>query len=208
MGYGNTGNKQSAEHLERRMAAMRKRREETGKWPGGSPPSHTPETLWKLVNKRAGEGACWPWTGYRGKDGYGRVWLGGRGYYAHRVVFDLKNPGVIDINVKKSEPEWKAVRHTCDNPRCCNPEHLLLGTMADNMADKVARGRSNIWAAGSLTTPRAKLSGDDVRAIREAVRVRRATGVGMMDKELATQYGISVCSVKSAVSGRTYKDVI
>jgi hypothetical protein len=71
---------------------------------------------------------CWLWRGKRNQKQYGRYRKAG----AHRIVFAYHNGG-LDPNL--------VVRHTCDNPLCVNPDHLLSGTHADNMRDKVDRGR-------------------------------------------------------------------
>ena len=89
------------------------------------------DRLWAKV-QRAGPDECWPWTGAVDSDGYGRIGLGGTARLVHRVVYELE-VGPI--------PDGMEVRHTCDNPPCCNPAHLLPGTHAENMADMVERGR-------------------------------------------------------------------
>src|SRR4051794_30461905 len=75
---------------------------------------------------------CWPWTGYCDPGrGYGRVKRNGETLWAHRYAFKLAH-GRDPVGV---------VRHSCDNPPCCNPAHLLEGTYLDNMQDAKSRGR-------------------------------------------------------------------
>lgn len=80
--------------------------------------------------------SCWPWTGWKDVDGYGAIKLRhqGQGLMA-------RAPRVSYVLHYGEIPAGQIVRHKCDNPSCVNPAHLELGTTADNMADKVKRGR-------------------------------------------------------------------
>jgi hypothetical protein len=93
--------------------------------------------FWGRVDKSAGPDACWPWTGSRRGGGYGRVTVNGRSTSASRVAYELTH-GTI--------PDGKHVCHTCDNPPCCNPAHLWVGTPADNTRDMLSKGRGR-WQA-------------------------------------------------------------
>lgn len=75
---------------------------------------------------------CWEFTGDRDMWGYGRLTVKGKTYRANRLAYEFF-VGKI--------PKGFIVCHRCDNPPCCNPEHLFLGTHADNMIDKVSKGR-------------------------------------------------------------------
>ncbi len=79
--------------------------------------------------------ACWIWDGFKNKRGYGMLKTGRKTAYAHRVAWELAN-GPIDGSL------W--VLHKCDNPPCCNPDHLFLGTAADNNADRHSKGRTKM----------------------------------------------------------------
>ncbi|MFJ4166312.1 HNH endonuclease signature motif containing protein [Microbacterium sp. NPDC089698] len=79
------------------------------------------------------DGECIVWTGRRNYHGYGQIQIAGRAIGAHRAAFEASNGPI---------PDGLVVRHTCDNPPCINPDHLLIGTVADNNRDKAERGRA------------------------------------------------------------------
>ena len=88
--------------------------------------------FWARVDQSGGSEACWPWTGAKTTKGYGSLSRDGRTHLAHRIAFALAR-GPYDATV--------CVLHACDNPPCCNPGHLWLGTRADNNADRDSKGR-------------------------------------------------------------------
>ncbi len=88
--------------------------------------------FWSKVNKSGGPAACWPWTEGAFPRGYGQFWAVGHTYRSHRVAYFFAY-GEIGNNL---------VRHKCDNPPCCNPTHLELGSNDQNMEDMVIRGRA------------------------------------------------------------------
>lgn len=87
---------------------------------------------------RVDERGCWlPLEGYREKHGYRMFKILHRRIRAHRVAWMASRHCAI--------PEGMVVRHSCDQPECINPGHLLLGTRADNTADMLTRGRASHW---------------------------------------------------------------
>jgi hypothetical protein len=75
---------------------------------------------------------CWEWKKYRNEQGYGTIIFDGFKFSVHRLSFE---------HYKGKIPKGMVVMHECDNPPCYNPNHLYLGTHADNMQDMVRKGR-------------------------------------------------------------------
>lgn len=109
--------------------------------------------LMSRLDSTTDEDACWVWQGsYRGK--YGSMKHNGKTRGAHQLMF-YAHHGYF--------PE--ETRHTCDNPPCCNPKHLLPGTKQDNMQDRVDRGRSAKMPGRS--NPNARYSKEQVDKVRD-----------------------------------------
>lgn len=134
---------------------------------------------------------CWPWTAAT-RHGYGMVWARGAVRAAHREAYEaVQGSGSADGLV---------IRHRCDNPPCVNPGHLQSGTQADNVRDKIERGRARYAPSKGVDNGCAKLTEDEVRAIRaEYVFGSRTHGT----YALARRYGIT-----RAVVGKIARRVI
>lgn len=97
---------------------------------------------------------CWEFVGGRTGAGYGALWIGdGKCKGTHVISYEL-HKGPVPVGMK--------VCHTCDNPPCCNPKHLFLGTTQDNKNDEIAKDR-HVYGE---RVGNHKLTEDDVRAIR------------------------------------------
>ena len=117
------------------------------------------DRFWSQVSYGA-PGECWLWTGGL-RRGRGRIKIEGRTVVAPRVAYMLAKPSMFDPDL--------FVLHTCDNPKCCRPGHLYQGTHADNVRDRVSRGRS--YNVLGEEHGMAKLTADQVRAIRRDTRL-------------------------------------
>ena len=144
--------------------------------------------------KRAEGDACWTWIGNRSKrrDGslsYGRFCVGKKCQLAHRVAWLIANGSL---------PADQVVRHRCDNVACVRPDHLLLGTQADNLQDMRERGRAhfNRFPAG-VRHPNARLSDAAVAELRAA----RADGETF--SALGSRFGVHPSTAHAICAGQT-----
>ena len=116
------------------------------------------------------ENECWNWTRATVGKGYGSFWQSGKMVYSHREAFQLANP--------EADIKGLCVCHVCDNPPCCNPSHLFLGTYADNQRDCVKKGRRRPPINGPEFIPailKLKEEGMSQRAIARELGWNRGT---------------------------------
>lgn len=174
--------------------------------------------FWSRVDASGGLGSCWPWMGGKKPDGYGSFWLNGGNALAHRFAYE-QSRGPIPLGY--------LVMHSCDNPPCCNPAHLSVGTNDDNMADMVAKGRA---ARGDRNAMRARpelvIRGDahysrarpecvargerhgQAKLTEAAVReIRAAVAAGHGPTELARRFGVSRQRIRGIVKRIEWKHV-
>ena len=129
---------------------------------------------------------CWEWQGYCDRNGYGQIGSGGKygpTLYTHRALWEI---------VFGSIPGGLCVLHFCDNPSCCNPAHLFLGTRTDNAIDRDAKDR----VAYGEEHYAAKLTQKDVHAIREDSRVHRL---------IAADYGVNASLISMIQNGKRWR---
>ena len=125
-------------------------------------------------------GGCHLWTASKDKNGYGGIKIAGKQLRAPRVAWEIEYGPI---------PKGMCVLHKCDTPACVNPEHLFLGTMADNMADKINKGR------GGVGGHNAKLRLPDVFEIRKS---------SLTDRELSERYGVGRTTIWAVRNGQNW----
>lgn len=132
--------------------------------------------FWQHVQKSE---SCWLWMGNTDQNGYGRIGVLFRSRLAHRLSWEI-NRGPIPPNLH--------VLHRCDVPGCVNPDHLFLGTQADNVADMIKKGRKAPLPRGSDHVS-STLSEADV------MEIRRLILIGMRQREVALYFRMSQAQV-------------
>lgn len=153
------------------------------------------DRFWARVNKNGPvcsvHGPCWIWTGTTsGTARYGILQVSGKKTKAHIFSYELcfgKTNGLF-------------VCHKCDNPLCVRPDHLFLGTHAENMADMVSKGRAN----RGEKRPAAKLTEADVQFIRASYQAGSPI-VGAI--ALSERFGVNYYTVMAIITGKAWKHV-
>ena len=145
--------------------------------------------FWDKVEKKESD-ECWNWIAGTQSKGYGSFGVGnGKTDLAHRVAFEL----ATCIN-----PDRLCVMHTCDNRLCCNPNHLQLGTIADNNKDMKNKGRQ----AKGMKNGRSVLTPNNIVSMRSDYQ-----GNEKNLRELSEDYDIHYNTARNAVQGKTWKDL-
>lgn len=146
--------------------------------------------FWQHVDKTSSPNGCWEWTAYRNKQGYGQFSFTSKGVPigAHRLSYQLYNGDI---------PKGLFVLHTCDNPPCCRPDHLWLGTAKDNIGDAIRKGRL-INRDNSKRV--VHLNEEKIRLIREMAK-------SISRKKIAAALDVSLNTISSVLEGRTWKHV-
>ena len=154
------------------------------------------ERFWLYVDIRD-ENECWEWkASSRTSDEYGSFWCDGKTHQAHRISY----------TISKGEPKH-LVCHTCDNPKCVNPNHLFDGTSKENNKDRHMKGRTKITLhlENLIHFPKgekhyaSKLNESDVDEIRKCF------SEGESAKSIAKRYGVSTDNIRRIVRNETWK---
>ncbi len=144
--------------------------------------ANTEAVFWSRIDE---SDDCWQWLGTIKNEpprNYGQMHYRGRSWMAHRLAWTFRFGPI---------PEGLQVLHTCDNPECVNPDHLWLGTQADNMRDRDEKGRMF-----------KRLEGTDVKSIR----VLYETGT-FTQYMLAEMFDVTRGTIGDVVNGRTWRNL-
>lgn len=133
---------------------------------------------------------CWEWKGIIAKVGYGIFSIKGKPIYAHRYSYE-KFKGKI--------PKGMLICHTCDNPKCINPDHLFTGTYQDNTDDMIEKKRSRNLRGSDC--PHSKLNEKIVLKLREDY------SKGKSIKDMAIEFHVSVSAITHAVKKIKWRHV-
>ena len=136
-------------------------------------------------SEKVTESGCMIWTGCVDANGYGKIGYGGKMHLAHRLSYESVNGKI---------PDGMHVCHKCDTPSCVNPDHLFLGTQADNISDMVSKGRGAIGAKYH----RSNLTDEKVKAIKADIRTQDV---------IANEYGVSRTNISAIKTGRAWAHV-
>jgi hypothetical protein len=133
--------------------------------------------VFKCIDMSAGSSACWPWKLAPNDQGRPTFSVNGKKLLAYRIVYELVTGDTLGRAL---------VRHTCDNPICCNPQHLLKGTHNENMKDMRERERHG----------QSKLV---------VLAIRKLAAEGVTHQEIAKRYGLGRSTVTEIVGNVNYK---
>jgi hypothetical protein len=161
--------------------------------------------FWSKIDQAGGPSACWPWRGFRGREGYGQFQSRHNGrerkFIAHRVALALRRGSVKE-----------SVLHRCDNPPCCNPAHLWEGSQLENRRDCARKGRAAAGDRnGARLHPETRSRGEKnnmAKVTKEIVRQMRIEHErGVSGVEISRRFGLATSSVNAIVRRLTWKHV-
>lgn len=139
---------------------------------------------------------CWLWTGCllgKNNNGYGYFSINNKPRVAHRVSYQIY---IGEI------PDGLLVCHTCDQRSCVNPQHLFLGTYADNANDMISKGRNTKIRARGESASNSKLTNTEVLKIREL------HGSGVKVRDISNMFSVTKENINAIIRGKTWKHLL
>lgn len=157
------------------------------------------ERFWSKVDIPDNLDGCWNWKAYKVPKtkrnrlgGYGQIRIHGETHLSHRIAYQL---AVGQI------PENMFVLHECDNPSCCNPNHLKVGDQVLNMKDMWSHGRAKPGHVFGIKHGCAKLNEQDITEIRILSEC-------LYSDEIARMYGVSGRNIRYIIGGQHWKHMV
>lgn len=147
--------------------------------------------FWRRVEKSDG---CWLWTGHRNRDGYGMIGLERSGGIerTHRLSWIFANGPI---------PAGMSVLHRCDMPACVRPDHLFIGTQADNIHDMDAKGRARKNPRRGEAVHWTKLKAEDIPVIRSL------SADGLNNTQIGKRFGVHRLTIHLILNGKNWSHV-
>ncbi len=173
--------------------------------------------FWSLIDRRAPD-ECWPWKGRRHKRGYG--------FFDTKTERGLRATRVLIVVVTGKDPSDKEACHSCDNPPCCNPDHVSTGTHQKNMRDARDRGRVTVLRGPdhylygkhpNMPTmsfhPGRDLAGEKHPLSKlkdsQVIEIRNSWSAGGTTKsELSRKFLVSRKLIRMIIEGKTWKHLL
>lgn len=152
------------------------------------------DKFWEKVDKTPGLGLskeypdCWEWRGLLDTNGYGVFQSKGKNYSTHKILYLLYKGEFLNSFY---------LCHNCDNPPCCKPDHLFLGTQADNMNDMVSKDRQPKGENKSL----AKLTDKNV------ILIKKMLGDGISQTHIAKLFQVHQSRVSKIACGKAWRHI-
>jgi hypothetical protein len=135
------------------------------------------QRFFKFVDKKT-DNECWLWIGTKDMHGYGKFSLKAKKIGSHRISYE--------IHKKEKIPTGKVLMHTCDNPACVNPNHLVLGSYSENAVDMVRKNRSRVCFLNEV----------------QVLEIKRSY---LSIRDLSTKYNVSSSCIRDIKKKRTWK---
>ncbi len=166
--------------------------------------AHETAVFWSHVQSSDPD-TCWLWQLARDKNGYGKYTIRRISLRAHRIAYFLHY---------HVDPAELLVCHTCDNPRCCNPHHLFLGTEQDNILDARDKNRLNTASGarhGTKTKPDSVVRGEQRGSKlteQQVIEIRRLySDERKTQQEIANQFGVTRENISVIIRGVNWQHV-
>lgn len=156
----------------------------------------TPSHFWDMVNKTRG---CWEWTGATNSTGYGTLSYQGQHATAHRVAAYLA--GITStIMAPKNRKKSGFILHKCDNRRCCNPDHMRVGTYAENQLEAYQRRRRQ--------QPKGEKHVNAKQTKESIILIKDLYAHGVSQEAIAKLLQVSQSGISKIILGTSYVETI